>query len=156
VEVIVVLSLSSVFASLNAVMMVQAGLAGIITLTLWITGFLCLLNIALAIIFRQKHLLEVLSYYLVCAIELAIFVFALLVFLGIVSWLPYHLPPGLPINRAQILAALAIGIGLFPAAYWHRVNVSDLPRRIAQDAKAVDERAAAVHVRRSGPGEWMN
>jgi hypothetical protein len=130
-------------------------LVGIVVVTLLITGFLCLLNIVLALIFRKKPLPEVLSYYIACGIELAICVFALLVSLGVISYkLPYQLPQGLPVNRAQILAAIAIGIGLFPAAYWHRVNVSDLPGRIAQDAKVINKRT--VQIRNGPPGEWMN
>jgi hypothetical protein len=62
----------------------------------------------------------------------------------------------LPVDRAQVGAALAIGIGLFPAAYWHRINISDLPRRISEDAKAMNKRTAGVRVRNSEPGEWMN
>ena|SRR5579859_3417059 len=130
-------------------------LVGLVILILLVTGFLCVFNVILALIFRKKNLLEVLSYYLACLIELAICIFALLVYLGVISYrLPYQLPSGLPFNRAQMLAAIAIGIGLFPAAYWHRVNVSDLPGRIAQDAKAVNERS--VQVRNGPPGEWMN
>lgn len=128
----------------------------VIFLSLWITGFLCMLNIALAVIFRRKQMREVLSYYLACGIELVVFVVALLFHLGVISHVPYHLPSGLPIDRAQIGAALAIGIGLFPAAYWHRTNVSELPGRIAQDAKTVNERGGAVHVRKGSPGEWLN
>ncbi|HLZ58864.1 MAG TPA: hypothetical protein VKR06_18130 [Ktedonosporobacter sp.] len=145
----------SVISITHTLMVVPSRLVGIVIITLLITGFLCLLNIALAVIFRKKALPEVLSYYMACGIELTICVFALLVYLGVISYkLPYQLPPGLPINRAQILAAVAIGIGLFPAAYWHRVNVSDLPGRIAQDAKAVNERAGQV--RHGPPGQWMN
>ena len=117
----------------------------LISLTLWISLFLCLLNIGLAIFFRKRRLREVVSYYVACVFELAIFVFALLLHLNLITKVPYNLPPGLP-----------IGIGLFPAAYWHRINVSELPKRIADDAKVIKERDGGVHVRSNTPGEWMN
>ncbi|MBE3562021.1 MAG: hypothetical protein IMW89_22780, partial [Ktedonobacteraceae bacterium] len=125
----------------------------IVTATLWATGFLCLLNIALAVIYRRRNRREILSYAAVCGVELVIFVFVLLFGMGIIHHVPYHLPPGLPINRAEIGAALAIGIGLFPAAYWHRVNISELPSRIAHDGKVMKERHTSIHL---PPGEWMN
>jgi hypothetical protein len=125
-------------------------------LTVWIAGFLFVLNIALAIIFRARPKWEIISYYTVCAVELAIFVFALLYQFSVITQVPYHLPPGLPVNGTQLGAALAIGIGLFPAAYWHRTNISDLPKRIAEDANTMKGREAGVRIRKSGPGEWMN
>jgi hypothetical protein len=128
----------------------------LISLTLWISLFLCLLNIGLAIFFRKRRLREVVSYYVACVFELAIFVFALLLHLNLITKVPYNLPPGLPFDRAQIGAALTIGIGLFPAAYWHRINVSELPKRIADDAKVIKERDGGVRVRSNAPGEWMN
>ena len=128
----------------------------VITLTLWISGFLCVLNIGLAIFYRQRTKREVFSYYAVCLLELAIFVFALLIRLDVITHVPYHLPPGLSINRAEIGAALAIGIGLFPAAFWHRTNVSDLPARLAEDAKVMQDRDGGVRIRKTRPGEWMN
>lgn len=128
----------------------------LISITLWISLFLCLLNIGLAIFFRKRRLREVVSYYVACGFELAIFVFALLLHLNLITKVPYNLPPGLPFDRAQIGAALTIGIGLFPAAYWHRINVSDLPKRIADDAKVIKERDGGVRVRSNAPGEWMN
>ncbi len=91
-----------------------------------------------------------------CIIELAVFVFALLLHLSLITKVPYNLPPGLPFDRAQIGAALTIAIGLFPAAYWHRINVSDLPKRIADDAKVIKDRDGGVRVRSDAPGEWMN
>ena len=128
----------------------------LISITLWISLFLCLLNIVLAIVFRKRHLWELVSYTLACIVELAIFVFALLLHLNVITNVPFHLPPGLAFDRAQIGAALTIAIGLFPAAYWHRINVSDLPKRIADDAKVIKERDAGVRVRSDAPGEWMN
>ncbi len=125
-------------------------------ITLWITGFLCLLNIALAILFRTRRLPEILSYYAACLLELAVFVFALLFLLGIIQHIPFPLPPNLAFNRAEIGAALALGLGLFPAAYWHRVNLAELPKRIAADAKEINKRDGGVHVRKPSPGEWMN
>jgi amino acid transporter len=129
----------------------------IMAITLWIAGFLCLLNIALAFSFRKRHKKEVISYYAVCVIEMAIFAFALLFYFGAItrSQIPYPLPPNLPINRAEIAAALAIGIGLFPAAYWHSINLSELPSRIAEDGKTLRNRAGGIHINKA-PGEWMN
>jgi hypothetical protein len=127
-----------------------------IIVILWMSGFLCVLNIALAVVFRKRPLKEVWSYYAACGVELALFVFALLLHFSIIPHIPYHLPSNSPITRADIGAALALSIGLFPAAYWHRTNVSDLPGRIAQDAQTVKDRGGGVHVRRSSPGEWMN
>lgn len=127
-----------------------------VLLTVWITGFLFVLNIALAIIFRARPKWEVISYYVVGVVELAIFIFALLILLNVITQFPYHLPPGLPVNATQLGAALSIGLGLFPAAYWHRINLSDLPKRIAEDANTMKGREAGVRVRKSGPGEWMN
>lgn len=128
----------------------------LIAITLWISGFLFFLNIGLAIFYRQRTKREVLSYYLSCSLELAIFVFAMLISFGVITQVPYHLPPGLSVNRAEIGAALAIGIGLFPAAFWHRTNVSDLPELIAKDAKVMKDRDGGVRVRKNAPGEWMN
>ena len=127
-----------------------------IPIALWLAGFLCLLNIALAILFRKNPPLEVASYIVVVCIEIVVFALALLANIGILSKLPFYLPPSLPINQAEIVAALAIGIGLFPAAYWHRTNVSELPKRIAEDGKTMKGREESVHVRTGKPGEWMN
>ncbi len=127
-----------------------------VPIALWLAGFLCLLNIVLAILFRKNPRLEVTSYYVACGIEFVILVLILLVHIGIISKLPFYLPPSLPINQAEIAAALAIGIGLFPAAYWHRINVSELPKRIAEDGKTMKSHQDSVHVRSGKPGEWMN
>ena len=126
----------------------------VISLSLWITGFLCLLNIGLAVVFRKKRRGEILSYYLACTFELAVFAFALALHLGLITKVPYHLPPGLPFNRAEIGATIAIGIGLFPAAYWHRSPISELPARIAEDAKVMKDRNGGVRIK--APGEWIN
>ena len=128
----------------------------LVSITIWISLFLCLLNVVLAIVFRKRHKWELISYAIACIVELAIFVFALLLHLNLITKVPYHLPPGLPFDRAQIGAALTIALGLFPAAYWHRINVSDLPKRIADDAKVIKDRDGGVHVRSGTPGEWMN
>ena len=127
-----------------------------IFVSLWVTGFLCILNAAFAYIFRTRQTGEVLSYLAVGLIELAIFGFVLLLRLGILTSIPYPLPPGLSFNRAEIGAALAIGIGLFPAAYWHRTSMTQWRERMARDAKALKERDGGVHVRSNAPGEWMN
>lgn len=128
----------------------------LISLTLGITGFLCILNAAFAVAFRKKRATEVLSYLAAGLLELAIFGVALALRLGIVTSIPYHLPPGLSFNRAEIGAALAVGIGLFPAVYWHRTSASQLRVRMAQDAKTIKERDGGVHVRNNTPSDWMN
>lgn len=127
----------------------------VMVISLWITGFLCLLNIALALFYRARNKKEVISYYAACIFELALFVFALLFTLGVItrSQIPYPLPPGLSVNRAEITAALAIGVGLFPAALWNRINVSELPKRIAADAEGMKkEHGISVH----DPEQWFN
>ena len=125
-------------------------------ISLWVTGFLCLLNIALAIFYRARNKKEVISYYTACFLELAVFTFALLFCLGVItqSQIPYPLPPGLSVNRAEIAVALAIGVGLFPAALWHGTNLSELPKRIAEDGKTLKGHTAGVRVKR--PEEWVN
>lgn len=128
----------------------------LISLTLVITGFLCILNIVFAVVFRKRHLTEILSYSAAGLLELALFVFTLFLRLGLLTHIPYHLPPHLPFNRAEIGAAIAIGIGLFPAAYWHRTSVSQVRERMAKDAHVLKERDGGVHVRSGAPGEWMN
>lgn len=128
----------------------------LISITLGVTAFLCLLNILFAYAFRKRHLSEVMCYLVVSLVELIIFALALVLRLGILTSVPYHLPPGLPFSRAEIGAALAIGMGLFPAAYWHRNSVSKLRARIEQDGKVMKERESGVYVRGNTPGEWMN
>jgi hypothetical protein len=128
----------------------------IFLVTFCITVFLCLLNFAFACAFRKKRLKEVLSYWLVGLIELAIFSFALLLHLGIIRSVPFHLPPHLPFSRAEIGATIAIALGLFPAAYWQRTSASQIRAKMAQDAKIIKERDGGVHIRSNAPGEWMN
>ena len=123
---------------------------------MWVTGFLCLLNAAFSCTFRKRHTKEVVLYLAVGLIELAIFGFVLMLRLHILTSVPYPLPPGLKFNRAEIGAALAIGIGLFPAAYWHRTSMSQWRERMARDAKALKEQDGGVRVRSNAPGEWMN
>ena len=131
--------------------------SNVITLSLWITGFLCLLNVGLAIVYRQRQTKEIVSYYTVFAFELIIFVFALLLHLGVITHVPFPLPPGLPFNRAEIGAALAIGIGLLPATFWHRTSFSEVGARMAEDARTMKDRDGGVKIgRKSTPGEWMN
>lgn len=127
-----------------------------ISLNLIFTGLLCILNIAFAIVYRKRRTAELLSYIAAIVIEAALFVFTLLLRLGILTHIPFHLPPHLPFNRAEIGAAIAIGIGLFPAAYWHRTTVSQMRERMAKDAQVLKERDGGVHIRSNAPGEWMN
>lgn len=128
----------------------------ILSATLGFTGFLCLLNFIFAYVFRKKHISEILSYLAVGLAELLIFAFTLALRLGILHSIPFHLPPHLPFNRAEIGATIAIAIGLFPAAYWHRTSASHIRAKIALDAKVIKEEDGGVHVRSSAPGEWMN
>ena len=125
----------------------------LIPIIMWTTGFLCLLNIGLAIFFRRNKRFEVSTYYVAFLFELALFITALLVLIGVISRSFILLPKGLPFNQGEIGATLAIGLGLFPAAYWHRTNVSELPKRITEDGKSMK---GNVQVRNSVPGEWMN
>jgi hypothetical protein len=127
-----------------------------ISLTLIITSLLCLLNIAFALVYRKRRRAELLSYIAAGLIESGLFVFTLLLRLGILTHIPYHLPPHLPFNRAEIGTAIAIGIGLFPAAYWHRTSISQVRERMAKDAQVLKERDGGVHIRSNAPGEWMN
>ena len=127
-----------------------------ISLNLIFTGLLCILNIAFAIVYRKRRTAELLSYIAAIVIEAGLFVFTLLLRLGILTHIPYHLPPHLPFNRAEIGTAIAIGVGLFPAAYWHRTTISQTRERMAKDAQVLKERDGGVHIRSNAPGEWMN
>ncbi len=132
-------------------------LGNIISVALWITGFLCILNIGLAVMYRQRQSKEVVSYYAAFAFELIIFVFALALRSGIVTRVPFPLPPGLPFNRAEIGVTIAIGIGLFPATFWHRTSFSEVGARMAKDAETMKDRDGGVKIgRKSTSGEWMN
>lgn len=122
----------------------------------WITGFLFLLNCACAFIFRRKRLVELSSYLAAALVELGIFIFVLLLQFSILKQVPYHLPPGLPVNRAEIGSALAIGLGLFPVAYWHRSSSKHIREMMAKEAQEMRAREASVRVRSNAPGEWMN
>jgi len=127
-----------------------------ISLTLVITSLLCLLNIIFAIAYRKRRAVELLSYIAAAVLEAGMFVFTLLLRLGILTHIPYHLPPHLPFDRAEIGTAIAIGVGLFPAAYWHRTSISQVRERMAKDAQVLKERDGGVHIRNNAPGEWMN
>ena len=127
-----------------------------IYLTLIITGLLCILNIAFTLVYRKRRRAEFLSYIAASLIESGLFVFTLLLRLGILTHIPFHLPPHLPFNRAEIGTAIAIGVGLFPAAYWHRISISQVRERMAKDAQVLKERDGGVHIRSNAPGEWMN
>ena len=128
----------------------------LITITLWVTAFLCILNAGFAVFFRKRRSTEVISYLAGGLVELAIFIFTLTIRLRVLTHIPYHLPSNLPFNRAELGAAVALAVGLFPAAYWHRTSASRIRERIAQDAKSMKEREGGVHVRSTSPGEWMN
>lgn len=128
----------------------------IIWVSLIVTGFLCILNTAFAYMFRKRTQSEKLSYIVVGVLELLIFAVTLSWRLGMLHGIPFHLPPHLPFNRAEIAGAVAIGIGLFPAAYWHRTSMAQLRARMEQDAQVMKQREASVRVRNSLPGEWMN
>ncbi|GLV57360.1 hypothetical protein KDH_41960 [Dictyobacter sp. S3.2.2.5] len=129
----------------------------VIPVVLCVTGFLCLINVGLAIFYRHNKRAEIITYYAAFAFELILFVAAFLVLLGVFSQSFFRLPAGLPINQGEIGVALAIGLGLFPAAYWHRINISELPKRITEDGQNLKNNQIDVRIRdRSIPGEWMN
>ncbi len=125
-------------------------------LSLVITASLCIANAVFAVIFRKRRVAEILSYIAASLVELIFFVFVLLLRLGILAHIPYHLPSSLPFTRTQIGVAVALGIGLFPAAYWHRTSVSQVRERMSHDAQVLKERESGVHVRSNAPGEWLN
>jgi hypothetical protein len=128
----------------------------LIYLTLVITASLCIANAVFAVIFRKRRIAEILSYTAAGLFELIFFVFVLLLRLGILSHIPFHLPSRLPFTRTEFGAAIALGIGLFPAAYWHRTSVSQVRERMSHDAQVLKQRDSGVHVRNSAPGEWLN
>lgn len=128
----------------------------LVTVMLFVAAFLFLLNLALAIVFRKRRAIEIVTYGVASLIELAIFVFVLLLQLGILTHVPFNLPPGLPIDRAEMGGTLALAIGLFPAAYWHRTTMSQLRQRMADDAKVIKNREGGVRIRSNAPGEWLN
>jgi hypothetical protein len=125
-------------------------------LSLVITASLCIANAVFAVIFRKRRVAEILSYIAASLVELIFFVFVLLLRLGILAHIPYHLPSNLPFTRTQIGVAVALGIGLFPAAYWHRTSVSQVRERMSHDAQVLKERESGVHVHSNAPGEWLN
>lgn len=128
----------------------------LITVTLFGTFFLFILNMALAITFRKRRLIEVLSFSAASLIELAFCIFALILQLHILTRVPFSLPAHLPINRAELGGTLALAIGLFPAAYWHRTSLTQLRQRMADDAKVIKSRQGGVRIRSNAPGEWLN
>lgn len=128
----------------------------LVTITLFATAFLFALNIALALLSRKRRPLVVLSFAAASLIELVIFAFVLLLRIGVLTHVPLALPSGLPINRAEIGGTLALAIGLFPAAYWQRMSVSQLRQRMADDAKVIKNREGGVRIRSNAPGEWLN
>jgi len=128
----------------------------LIYLTLVITASLCIANAVFAVIFRKRRITEILSYTAAGLFELIFFVLVLLLRLGILSHIPFHLPSRLPFTRTEFGAAIALGIGLFPAAYWHRTSVSQVRERMSHDAQVLKQRDSGVHVRNSAPGEWLN
>jgi hypothetical protein len=123
---------------------------------IFVAAFLFLLNLALAVAFRKRPVPEVISYIAASLIEVAIFIFVLLLQTGVLTHVPLHLPPGLPVNRAEIGGTLALAVGLFPAAYWHRTTLSQLRERMANDARVIKSREGGVRVRSNAPGEWLN
>jgi hypothetical protein len=128
----------------------------LITLMLFVAAFLVILNASFAVVSRNRRPIEVLSFIAVGLLELVIFGFVLVLRLGILTHVPLTLPPGLPINRAEIGATLALAIGLLPSAYWHRMSMSQLRERMAEDAKVIKNREGGVRIRGNAPGEWLN
>ena len=128
----------------------------IIWLSLSLTALLCILNGLFVYIFRKRTKSERLSYIVVSVLELLIFVVILMWHMGLLHSIPFHLPQHLLFNRAEIAGTVAIGIGLFPIAYWHRTSVAQLRIRMEQDAQVMKQRDAGVRVRNNTPGEWMN
>lgn len=127
----------------------------LVMIMLFATAFLFILNVIFAIAFRKRRALQVLSFVAAGLIELGIFTFLLILRLGMLTHIPFHLPLGLPIDRAEIGGAIALAIGLFPAAYWQRTSMSQLRQRMADDAKVIKNRDG-VRIRSNAPGEWLN
>jgi hypothetical protein len=127
----------------------------LVTAMLFTTGFLVILNAAFVIVLRKKRLIEVLSFVIACLAELVIFVFLLTLNTHLLTSIPLNLPPGLPINRAEIGSTIALAIGLFPAAYWQHMSLSQMRQRMAEDAKVLKNRDG-VRIRSNAPGEWLN
>jgi hypothetical protein len=138
---------SSSFQTLTSTLMV---------VVLFVSAFLFLLNLALAIVSRKRRPVVLLSFSAASLIELAIFIFVLLLQIGVLTHVPLTLPSGLPINRSEIGGTLALAIGLFPAAYWQRMSMSQLRQRMAEDAKVIKNREGGVRIRSNAPGEWLN
>lgn len=128
----------------------------VVSTMLFVAFFLFLLNLALAIAFRKRRAGEVLSYAAASLIQLAIFVFLLLLRVGVLTHVPFTLPASMPIDRTELGGPLALAIGLFPAAYWHRMSMSQLRQRMADDAKVIKNREGGVRIRSNAPGEWLN
>jgi len=128
----------------------------LITIVLFVTAFLFLLNLALAIVSRKRRTIVILSFSAASLIELAIFIFVLLLRVGALTHVPLTLPSGLPFNRSEIGGTLSLAIGLFPAAYWQRTSMSELRQRMADDAKVIKNREGGVRIRSNAPGEWLN
>jgi len=128
----------------------------LVMVVVFVSAFLCILNLALAIVSRKRRAIVVLSFVAAGLIELAIFIFVLLLRIGVLTHVPLTLPSGLPFNRSEIGGTLALAIGLFPAAYWQRMSMSQLRQRMADDAKVIKNREGGVRVRSNAPGEWLN
>jgi hypothetical protein len=128
----------------------------LLPIALIVAAFLFLLNVALAIVFRKRRAIEISSYIAAGLCQLAIFVFVLLLQIGVLTHVPLNLPAGLPIDRAEIGGTIALAIGLFPAAYWHRTSMSQLRQRMAEDARVIKNREGGVRIRSNAPGEWLN
>lgn len=124
-----------------------------VTITLVVTALLFLLNVLFAIARRRKSPAEVASYAAAAVLEFVVFMVVLLFRLGLIK-IPFSLPQGLSFNRAEIAAALSLGLGLFPAAYWQGTSLSQLRKRMEDDAKVIKQRDGGVRVRT--PGEWIN
>jgi hypothetical protein len=144
------------FATVQSSLLDNRLTSTLLTVVIFVTAFLVILNASLAIVSRKKRALQVGSFILACLLELLIFALALVLRLGIMTHVPFNLPPGLPINQAEIGTTLALAIGLFPAAYWQGTSLSTLRQRMEEDAKVIKNREGGVRIRGNGPGEWLN